>query len=104
MSCSDGRGATTTCQNTSAAPALPPTAIVMPIYNEDPHIVFANLHAIVKSLDETGCSGAFSVFVLSDTTNPDVWLEEEHAWAKMVAELPSDVASLLPPSHGKQES
>jgi membrane glycosyltransferase len=66
---------------------LPPTAIVMPIYNEEPREVFANLRAIARSLEATGQCAAFSIFVLSDTTDPDVWLEEERTWAKLVAEV-----------------
>jgi membrane glycosyltransferase len=62
-----------------------------PIYNEDPWQVFANLQAVAQSLEETGCAGAFSMFVLSDTTNPEVWLEEERAWAKMAVDLPAEV-------------
>ncbi len=67
---------------------LPPTAIVMPIYNEEPREVFANLRAIAQSLEATGACAAFSIFVLSDTTDPDVWLDEERTWAKLVAQVP----------------
>ena len=67
------------------ADRLPKTAIAMPIYQEDPRRVFANLRAIRASLDHTGQSGAFDIFALSDTRNPDVWAEEEWAWARMRA-------------------
>jgi membrane glycosyltransferase len=63
--------------------ALPKTAVVMPIYNEDPRRVFANLRAIRASLDATGQSDAFDILALSDTRNPDIWAEEEAAWARM---------------------
>lgn len=69
---------------------LPRTAILMPVYNEDPIRVFAGLRAIIRSLHETGSVRLFDVFVLSDTTDPDVWLEEEQAWAKLVAESAVD--------------
>ncbi|MGE0761403.1 MAG: glucans biosynthesis glucosyltransferase MdoH, partial [Pirellulaceae bacterium] len=75
----------------AAALKLPPTAIVMPVYNEDPQLVFANVRAIAQSLHDTGEDGAFHVFVLSDTTDPDIWLEEERSWARFVADLPGDV-------------
>ena len=39
---------------------LPPTAIVMPIYNENPRSVFANMRAIAESLKATGQEAAFS--------------------------------------------
>ena len=55
----------------------------MPVYNEDPHGVFARLRAIYESLQATGHARAFDFFVLSDTTNPDLWLAEELNWAKL---------------------
>jgi hypothetical protein len=73
-------------QKTVAVPMdLPPTAVVMPIHNENPRNVFANIRAIAQSLRETGNEAAFGIFVLSDTTDPDIWLEEEREWAKLVA-------------------
>jgi membrane glycosyltransferase len=42
-------------QKTVAEPMdLPPTAVVMPIHNENPRNVFANIRAIAQSLQETG--------------------------------------------------
>jgi membrane glycosyltransferase len=82
-------------RHTRGSPATPPldhstpTAIVMPVYNESPTAVFGKLRAMVGSLEATGSAGAFHVFVLSDTTDPDVWLEEERAWAQFVAEAPA---------------
>ncbi|HVW26080.1 MAG TPA: glucans biosynthesis glucosyltransferase MdoH [Polyangiaceae bacterium] len=57
------------------------TAIVVPIHNEDPDAVFARVRAMLESLAAIGASAAFEMFVLSDTTDPDVWLREELAWA-----------------------
>lgn len=65
--------------------ALPKTAVIMPIHNEDPRRVFANLRAIRASLNLTGQTDAFDIFVLSDTRDPDLWAEEEWAWARMRA-------------------
>ncbi|MCG4260078.1 glucans biosynthesis glucosyltransferase MdoH [Acetobacter senegalensis] len=56
------------------------TALLLPTYNEPPHRVMAGLKAIYQSLRETGQMGAFDLFILSDTTNPDVWVEEEAAF------------------------
>jgi membrane glycosyltransferase len=65
-------------------PALPPTpplttrtALLMPIYNEAPQRVFAGLQAMYESLAALGVLDHFDVFILSDTTEPDIWLEEE---------------------------
>lgn len=56
------------------------TALLLPTYNESPHRVMAGLKAIYTSLCETGQVDAFDIFILSDTTNPDVWVEEEAAF------------------------
>ncbi|MGE0734277.1 MAG: glucans biosynthesis glucosyltransferase MdoH [Alphaproteobacteria bacterium] len=64
----------------TAKPLATETAIVMPIYNEDTAKVFANVQAIYESLEKTGHAGAFDFYILSDTTNPDIWVAEELAW------------------------
>src|SRR5262245_14599983 len=53
------------------------TALLMPIYNEAPQHVFARLQAIYESLDALGVLDHFAIFILSDTTDPALWLEEE---------------------------
>ncbi|HSG64537.1 MAG TPA: glucans biosynthesis glucosyltransferase MdoH, partial [Gammaproteobacteria bacterium] len=55
------------------------TALVMPIYNEDPARALAALHAMGASLADLGSSDRFEIFVLSDTTDPDVWVKETAA-------------------------
>ena len=60
--------------------AIPPTAMLMPVYNEDAQQVFGRLVAIIKSLQQTGRSASFDVFALSDTTDPDLRVAEEIAW------------------------
>jgi membrane glycosyltransferase len=67
--------------------APPRTAILMPIHNEDSERVFAGLRAIHQSLAETGQSDAFDFFILSDTRDPEVWVEEELRWQDMVRAL-----------------
>lgn len=62
---------------------LPRTAILMPIYNEEAGAVFARIQAMVVSIAKTGHAEAFDLFVLSDTTDPDVWLEEEWLWLRL---------------------
>lgn len=68
---------------------LPHTAVLMPIYNEDPERVFAGLHAIYQSLLDTGKIKFFDFFILSDTRDPDIWIEEELRWQDMVQQLGS---------------
>lgn len=62
------------------------TAIVMPIYNEDPVRVFAGLKAIFHCLQETGKGDHFDVFILSDTRDPDIWVQEELQWRQWCVE------------------
>ena len=38
------------------------------------------MQAIWESLREAGHSDTFDIFILSDTTNPDIWIEEEAAF------------------------
>ncbi|MGW5194373.1 glucans biosynthesis glucosyltransferase MdoH [Kribbella sp. NPDC004138] len=61
------------------------TAILIPIYNEDPEVVFANVQAMYESLRATGLSSSFDFFVLSDTTDPTLWLQEQAAWQTVCA-------------------
>ena len=56
------------------------TVIVMPIYNESTARTFAAVAAIAESVDATGLGGNFDYFILSDTTNPDIWVAEERAF------------------------
>lgn len=56
------------------------TALLLPTYNEPPHRVMAGLKAIYSSLEETGQLDSFDLFILSDTTNPDIWVKEEAAF------------------------
>ncbi len=66
---------------------LAPTAIVMPVYNESADRIFAGLEAIYRSVERTGQLAHFHFFVLSDSTGPDQWVEEELAWARLVRTL-----------------
>jgi len=64
-----------------AVPALRTrTAVLMPIYNEDTRRVFAGLAATYRSVEATGQLAQFDFFVLSDTTDPDIWVAEEAQW------------------------
>jgi membrane glycosyltransferase len=56
------------------------TALLMPTYNENPARVMAALEALHESLATAGRLDHFDIFVLSDTTDPDVWIAEEAAF------------------------
>jgi len=64
------------------------TAVVMPIYNEAPSRVFGAMQAIFEDVERTGQAHAFDFFLLSDTTDPNVWIAEERAYLAMRARLP----------------
>lgn len=68
------------------APAtLPETAIVIPIYHEDPMRVFSSIGAMRDALERTPHAGAFTFFVLSDSQNPMIAADEERAWRRLAA-------------------
>jgi membrane glycosyltransferase len=56
------------------------TALLMPCYNESPARVMSGLQAISESLSDAGLGEAFDIFILSDTTDPEVWIDEEAAF------------------------
>ncbi len=56
------------------------TAMLLPTYNEDPDAVMVRLRAMVESVAETGQAEHFDWFLLSDTTDPDIWIGEEAAF------------------------
>jgi membrane glycosyltransferase len=56
------------------------TALLFPVYNEDPARVMARLQAMHESLSELGVLDHFDFFILSDTTSPDIWVAEEAAF------------------------
>ncbi|QQR68947.1 MAG: glucans biosynthesis glucosyltransferase MdoH [Alphaproteobacteria bacterium] len=62
-------------------------AVLLPIYNEQPARVFANLAAMYQSLEKAGWLAPFDFFILSDTTDPGVWIEEEQGWSDLVRRL-----------------
>jgi len=55
------------------------TAVVMPVYNENPAGTFAALLAMAEALLEQNATG-FELFVLSDTTRPDIYVKETAAY------------------------
>ncbi len=67
------------------------TAVLMPIYNEEPVKVYANLLAMAQELDQTGQGSHFDIFVLSDTTNPKTWVKEEKMWLETQRRMPRNI-------------
>ena len=63
------------------------TAIIFPVYNEDSLRVLEGLRATYESLQRAGHLDRFDFFILSDSTNPDRWIEEERRWSELVCDL-----------------
>jgi len=66
------------------------TAMLLPTYNEDPHHLTARLRAMFESAGETGHAPLFDWFLLSDTTDPDIWIAEELAFLELQRNCGSD--------------
>jgi membrane glycosyltransferase len=43
----------------------------------------ARLRAVHESVGETGCASQFDWYVLSDTTDPSIWIEEEKCFLRL---------------------
>jgi len=69
-------------------------ALLVPIYNEDPAAVMACIQATAESLGRTDQSARFDIFILSDTTQPEVWVREEILWSTVRAEIVGPAPSI----------
>jgi membrane glycosyltransferase len=65
-------------------------AMLLPTYNEDPYRILARLRAICESVEETGCASQFDWFVLSDTTDPAIWIAEEKCFLQLRRDFNAD--------------
>lgn len=63
------------------------TAIVMPICNEEVTRVIAGMRVMYESVRRTGRLPDCDFFLLSDSSDPNRWIEEEAAWLAMTQEL-----------------
>jgi membrane glycosyltransferase len=62
-------------------------AMLLPIYNEDPYRIMGRLRAICESVEETGHALQFDWFVLSDSTDPSIWIAEEKCFLQLRRDL-----------------
>ncbi|PIL21325.1 hypothetical protein P775_04875 [Puniceibacterium antarcticum] len=67
----------------SDRPLTSRTAIIMPVYNEDPATTCAALQAIGEAIADRGEGSAFEIFLLSDTTDPAVWAQETACFSRL---------------------
>ncbi|MBH87315.1 glucans biosynthesis glucosyltransferase MdoH [Marinobacter sp. BGYM27] len=63
------------------------TAVVMPIYHEPVQRTLRGLRAVYRDIERTGNIEHFEFYILSDSRDPNVWLEEQAAWKAMCDEL-----------------
>jgi membrane glycosyltransferase len=68
------------------------TALVMPIYNEDPLRTTAALQAMAEALARIDAHRAFEIVLLSDSTNADAWIRETLS----VSSLRSVLSAIMP--------
>jgi membrane glycosyltransferase len=64
-----------------------PTAIVMPICNEEVGRVMDGMRVVYESVMATGRLPECDFFLLSDSTSANNWIEEEAAWLAMTQQL-----------------
>ncbi len=66
------------------------TAILFPVCREDMGRVCAGIAATWHSLERAGQREGFDIFILSDTSQPDAWVEEEIAWKHLCQALQAE--------------
>jgi len=71
-----------------AAPDGPRLALLVPVYNEDSARVFAGIEAIWRDLATSAVAGRVDLYVLSDTTDPDLWLVETERFERLRSRVP----------------
>ncbi|MBB5721102.1 membrane glycosyltransferase [Loktanella ponticola] len=62
-------------------------ALLVPVYNEDTADVFGNAAAMLQALDEQKHVHSFDLFILSDTRDADIAVQEERAFAALRSQL-----------------
>ena len=62
-------------------------AMLLPTYNEDPGRIMARLGAMCESIEQSGYGSRFDWFILSDTTNPSIWIAEQRCFLRLRQDL-----------------
>ena len=85
----DDRFAVTRSRGELDAPIRPhvKTAILFPVCNEDPERIMAGIQAVWRSLARLGAADRFDIHILSDSSDPDRWVQEEAAWNRLCTDL-----------------
>jgi membrane glycosyltransferase len=59
------------------------TALLMPVYNEDPVRTTSSLQAMAEELASLGLAQYFEIVIISDSTNADAWIAESLATQRL---------------------
>lgn len=59
------------------------TALLFPVYHEDPAPIAAAIEAITEGIEGLGASSQFDVFILSDTRGDDAGAQEAHCYQRL---------------------
>ena len=73
-------------------PVTASTAILLCIRNELPDRVIRNLEPMLAGLDAAGCGACFHLYVLSDTSNPEIASNEQMYFAALTSRWRERVA------------
>lgn len=76
----DASGGATDASGGAPLPDGVRTALLFPVYHEDPRAVCEGIRLVLRSLRERKLDSFFDIFILSDSTRPDAWVAEEEAW------------------------
>lgn len=85
------RADTITLPDASAPPATR-TALLFPVYNEDPANIAGAIDAITEELEQLGAARTFDVFVLSDTRDAKSGAKEEAVYGALRRAIASRIA------------
>ncbi len=69
------------------AQPLAGTAVILPVCNEDVSRVFEGLRVIYRSVQEARQLEHFDFFILSDSDQPNQWIQEEVAWVELCKQV-----------------
>lgn len=69
------------------------TAILIPVYNEDPRNTFSSALAMARSLEVTKHANLFDIVILSDSRDETVIAEEEKWFLRLHSEMPPQIGA-----------
>ncbi|MDV6234669.1 glucans biosynthesis glucosyltransferase MdoH [Leptospira ellisii] len=64
---------------------IPPVAVVMPVHCEDVARIFAGAECMLRGIADNGLEKNTDFFILSDTSDPNLWALEEKAFSVLSA-------------------